>query len=142
MLTPKIQVTLGDETFTLSGLKVQEMAKVKSWTSLKNREEWWKAITEEDPDALIAAYVLVKQRKGEQVRFSDADFDLDTFDVDLVDEQGRKVMPVFEQNTDGTVKTRDDGSPIPALKDGEAQWKYVETGEPVPPTELALVSTI
>ena len=131
-------MTLGDEEFKLKGVTVQEMAKVKSWTSYKNRGEWFAAIGEEDPDALIAAYVLCKQRKGEQVRFSDVDFDLDALKGQWVDETGREVEPVLEKNKDGSFKTDKNGLPVPVLdKSGRAQWRYVDTGDAVPPVESA-----
>lgn len=137
MADPSVLLTFADEQFTLAHISVQEMMKVKGWTPYKNRREWFTAIGNEDPEALLAAYVLTKQRKGEDVRFSEVDFDLDTLGAKFVDDDGREVEPVVEKLKDGTVKTDKDGAPIPVLdKSGRPKWTYADTGEPVP-TEAA-----
>lgn len=136
-MTFALQVTLGDEQFTLAHISVQDMVKVKSWTGLKNRDEWAAAIGEEDPEALIAAYVLAKQRKGENLRFTDADFDLDSLEAAWVDDTGRRVEPLFEKNPDGSYRLNDKRLPIPVLdKTGAATWVFTDTGDPVPPTTV------
>jgi hypothetical protein len=137
MPQPTLVFTLGEEDFTLSGVSAQEMMKVQAWTTYRNRKEWFTGLQQEDPAALLAAFVLVKQRKGENVRFSDADFDLDSLAAKFVDETGREMEPVVEKNKDGTVKLDKDGAPIPVFRDGKAEWVYVDTGDPVPPTEAA-----
>ena len=52
-----------------------------------------------------------------------------------MDEAGREVEPKFELNDNGTVKTFDNGLPVPVLRDGAAVWVYSDSGEEVPPTE-------
>lgn len=138
MADPVVLIGFGDEEFALAHVTVQEMAKVKSWTAFRNRNVWFDAIRDEDPDALIAAYVLVKQRKGESVRFSEVDFDLDSLTAKLVDETGSEIEPVLERNADGSIKTDAKGQPVPALDaQGRVQWVYTSNGAPVPPTGTA-----
>lgn len=133
MADPTLVISFGDEEFRLAGLKAQEVMKVKAWTGFKNRKEWFTAISEEDPEALIAALVIVKQRKGENVRFADADFDFDDLDGKFLDEQGREVEPVMETNDDGSLRKDEKGDPIPVTDEhGAQQWRTVETGEVLP----------
>lgn len=132
-----LRITMGDETFTLAHITVQEMAKVQTWTGFKNRRQWQAEIGQEDPNALIAAYVLSRRRRGEDVRFSDVDFDLDSLEVTFVDEAGREVEPLFEKDADGAYRLQD-GIPIPVLDGtGEPTWIYTDTGTPVDPTPAA-----
>ena len=142
-MEPTLVVVLGDEEFPMAGVTVQEMYRVTSTTSYKNRQAWFAGIRNDEPEALIAAYMLAKSRKGETVRFADADFDMDDLSAKLVDESGREVEPVLEKNPDGSLKftKNDDGSqgdPIPVLDgQGRAQWIYTDSGDPVVPTEAA-----
>ena len=142
-MEPTLVVTLGDVEFPMSGVTLQEMYKVTSTTRYKNKREWFAAIQDDEPEALIAAYVMAKARAGETVRFNDANFDLDDMAAKLVDETGREVEPVLEKNPDGSLKftENDDGSqgtPIPVLDgQGQPQWVYSDTGEPVRPTSAA-----
>lgn len=133
MADPTMVISFGDEEFRLAGLKASEMLKVKAWTGCKNRQEWFTAISDEDPEALLAALVIAKQRKGENLRFSDADFEFDDLDGKFVDDQGREVEPVLELNDDGSMKKDDAGAPIPAKDEhGHPQWRAVESGEVLP----------
>lgn len=133
MADPTIVISFGDEEFPLAHISAQEVIKVKSWTGLKNRKEWFSAMTEEDPEALVAALVIAKQRKGESIRFANTDFDFDDLDVKFVDDHGVVVEPVMETNEDGTVKTNETGQPIPSVdKDGHQQWRNVESGVVIP----------
>lgn len=130
MADPTLVLTLGDETFELLHLSAQEMLKVKGWTGFKNRQEWFAAMLEEDPEALLAGLVLSKQRKGEPIRFSEADFDLDTLDAAFINEHGQKVEPVLQTDDAGTVVLDAAGKPIPVLDErGAQQWRDVESGE-------------
>ena len=135
-----IAVTLGDEEFRLDKVTVKEVDRVCSLTSYKNKREWFDGITAEEPKATIAAYIIAKARKGEKVRWDDVDFPDDT-NARFVDETGREVEPRFETSDDGTVKTFDNGLPVPVLRDGKAVWVFSDTGEEVPPTpEVATTS--
>lgn len=138
MSDPVAVITFGDEEFSLAHVSAQEVIKVKAWTGCKNRQEWFTAITEEDPEALVAALVLAKQRKGETVRFADADFDFDDLDVKFVDDQGREVEPINQTNDDGSLKLDAQGRPLPSLdKDGKQQWRDVTSGEVIPFVQTA-----
>lgn len=133
MADPTLVITIGEEEFPLAHVTAQEVLKVKAWTGFRNRKEWFTAITDEDPEALIAALVIAKQRKGDDVRFSDADFDFDDLDGKFLDDTGRQVEPVLKQAKDGTLILDDDGKPIPVTdKNGQQQWRDVESGEVLP----------
>lgn len=135
-MEPVLTVKLGDEALSAAHLSVQDMLKVKTWTGLKSRREFFAEIIAEDPEALLAAYCIAKSRAGVEVRFSEADFDLDTLDVSLTDPDGRGVEPVLKKNKDGEPVLDANGAPIPVLDKGGAQkWVYTDTGDPVPPTE-------
>lgn len=143
-MEPTLCVKLGGESLTIKRLSVQEMLKVKSWTAgqISSRQELWEAIKAEDPEALIAAYCLAKARAGDTVRFADADFDLDSLDVTVVADNGREVEPVVQRNDQDEPRLDDNGNAIPVLNaDGSAKWRYVDTGEEVPPTETASSTT-
>lgn len=133
MADPTIVITFGTEEFPLAHVTAQEVIKVKTWTGLKNRREWFGAIGEEDPAALVAALVIAKQRKGDSIRFTDADFDFDDLDAKFIDESGRQVEPVMETNDDGSVKTDADGVPVRTVDaDGKQMWRDVESSDVVP----------
>lgn len=138
MAAPKLVVSFGDEEFALAHVTAQEVIKVKQLTGLKNRREWYVGIAEEDPEALLAALVVAKQRKGETVRFSDANFDFDDLAVKFRDEQGREVTPIMETKDDGSLALDGDGRPLPSLdEEGNQRWRDAESGEPVPFTPTA-----
>lgn len=156
MADPKLRITHDGDTFDLRGLTAKEMAKVKTETGFKNRAEFFDAITEEDPDALIAAFVIARTRKGETVRWSDVDIDLDKVEAGYYDDDDREVEPVFEtvdgelllvkRDDDGRVLKDDggnyipdpNGSPVGKRDDrGRLIWRYADTGEEVPPTGSA-----
>lgn len=148
-----LRIDFGDgQVFELAHIKASEMAKVESWTGYTNRPEWLNAISEQRTAALVAALTLAKQRAGENVRFSDVDFDMDDLKVSLVDEQGREVEPVLVTDAEGEpilvkyVRNRpakddrggyiiddEDGRPVPELdSEGQQVWRYVDSGELVP----------
>ena len=153
-MEPVLRIRHGEYTFDLRGLTAKEMAKVKTETGLKNRREFFDAITDEDPEALIAAFVIARLRAGEQVRWADVDLDLDDVEAGYYDDTDREVEPVFETVEDGSLLLikRDDsdrpvkddkgnfipdpnGSPVGKRDSkGNLLWRYVESGEPVPPT--------
>lgn len=154
MAEPVLRITHDGFSFDLRGLTAKEMAKVKTETGLKNRREFFDAITDEDPEALIAAFVLARTRAGETVRWADVDVDLDDVQAAYYDDTDREVEPVFETNEDGSLLLikRDDndrplrdergdfipdpnGSPV-GKRDarGALQWRYVDSGDLVPPT--------
>lgn len=161
MAEPVLRITHGDYSFDLRGLTAKEMAKVKAETGFANRREFFDAITDEDPNAIIAAFVLARTRNDEKVRWDDIDVDLDEVRAAYYDSTDREVEPVFETNDDGSmllVKWTDDGR---AVKDeagkyipdpngepigkrdkhGRLIWRYVDTGEEVPPTGSAETTT-
>jgi hypothetical protein len=75
------------------------------------------------------------KRQGQEVKFSEADFDLDTLDARLVAPDGREVEPKLEKNKDGTLKLDEKKQPVPVLdKKGQQIWLYADTGDVVPPT--------
>ena len=134
-----IAVTLGDEEFRLDRVTVKEVDKVCGLTSYKNKREWFDGITAEEPKATIAAYIIAKARQGVKVRWEDVDFD-DDVNARFVDDAGREVQPKLEMNDDGTVKTFDNGLPVPVMRNGSAVWVYSDTGEEVPPPEAEVAS--
>lgn len=133
MAEPTMVIRMGDEELRLDEVSAQEMVRVKTWTGLRNRAEWWRAISEEDPEALLAAYCLAKARKGEEVRYSEADFPLSSLDAWFVDDTGRQVTPQVEVDERGNVRLDEQGRPIPVLDElGRQRWVDKATGEPVP----------
>lgn len=138
MAEPVLRITHGDYTFDFRGLTAKEMAKVKTETGFTNRGEFFDAITDEDPNAMIAAFVLARTRQGETVRWGDVDVDLDTVEAGYYDDTDRQVEPVFQTDDDGSLVLDDDGDPKPSRdKQGRVIWRYVDTGEEVPPTDSA-----
>lgn len=138
MADPSVLISFGTEEFSLAHVSAQEVIKVKAWTGFKNRKEWFTAITDEDPQALVAALMIVKQRKGEDIRFSDADFDMDDLSAKFVDDQGREVEPVLKTAKDGTLILDDKGAVIPITdKAGKQQWRDVTSGDVIPFVQTA-----
>lgn len=155
MADPKLRITHDGVSFDLRGLTAKEMARVKTETGLRNRGEFFDAITDEDPDALIAAFVIARTRAGETVRWSDVDVNLDDVEAGYFDDSDREVEPVFETAGDGSlllVKRDDDGrvlkddkghyipdpngTPVGKRDDrGRLIWRYVDGSGDVPPTE-------
>lgn len=129
-----IITTMDGKEFPLTGLKLSEMVQVKAWTGYDSKNEFVRAFNSEDVTAIQAAYALVVWREtGAKPRLADLDFDLDTLDSRMVDETGQTVMLKFEQNEDGTLTLGEDKRPIVKLdKDGNPQFFYSESGEPVP----------
>lgn len=133
MAEPVVHIDFGGVVFPLSGLTANEVIKAKEWTGCRNRRDWFIAIGDEDPVAMKAALVIAKQRKGENVDFATADFDFDDIEAYFVDDQGRKVEPVFELNDDGSVKTDPDGDPIPKVgENGKPVWRDIQSGNVIP----------
>lgn len=159
-MEPVLRISYDGHHFDLRGLKAKEMAQVKTETGLRSRREFFDAITDEDPDAMIAAFALARRREGENVRWSDVDVDLDQVEAGYYDDTDREVEPVFEMDGDSLLLVkrdendrplRDDsgayirdpnGSPVGKRDEqGRLVWRYVDTGEPVPPTDSAVTSS-
>jgi len=83
-----VRLTFGEETFDVVKLMASEVAKISAWTGLGSKRAWVQALGEENIDAFRAGYTLMKQRAGEDIRFSDADFDTDLMSVIMVDVDG------------------------------------------------------
>lgn len=132
MADPTLIIKFGADEFPLSHVSAQEVIKAKTWTGCRNRRAWFTAISDEEPEALLAALVIAKQRKGEECDFAAADFDLDEIDAKFIDDAGREVEPVLVTNPDGSPKLDADGGVIPVLgADGKPQWRDV-AGNVVP----------
>ena len=143
MADPTLIVSIGAVEFPLAHVSAQEVIKAKQWTGCANRRDWFTAIVNEEPEALLAALVIAKQRAGETVTYSpDVDFNYDDVSAKFVDDQGREVEPVLELKPDGTVRLDDAGKPIPVLDEhGEQQWRDVKTGDVTPFGDLASKKT-
>lgn len=137
MADPVLRITHGDDSFDLRGLTAQEMAKVKTETGFRNRQEFFDAITDEDPAAILAAFLLARIRKGEKPRWDDIDVNLDDVIAGFYDDTGRQVEPVIQTDDDGRPVLRD-GVPVGERDEqGNLKWRYVDSGDPVPPTGSA-----
>lgn len=133
MADPTLIITFGEDEFPLAHVTAQEVMKVKAWTGCRNRRDWYNAISEEEPGALIAALVIARQRKNIPADFATADYDLDEIQAKFLDDAGREVEPVLVENPDGSPKLDADGAVIPVLAaDGKPQWREVTTGTVVP----------
>jgi len=128
-----IVVEVGGETLALSTPTVQEVREVKRWTGFASKGDWFSAIIREDADALLAAYVIAKRRKGERADYDDAtDFPADTT-AKWTDGGGREVRPILEENPDGTLKLDPRGNVIPVLdEEGNQKWRDAESGNVIP----------
>jgi hypothetical protein len=124
MAQPVLHIGFGDGTeFALARLSAQEVIKAKTWIGCRNMADWFNQISEGEPEALLAAMVIAKQRKGENVDYATADFCYDDLSARFVDDAGREVEPVFEENPDGTTKLVD-GRPVPKFDGkGEPMWR-------------------
>jgi hypothetical protein len=124
MADPTLIITFGADEFPLAHVTAQEVIKAKAWGGYRNRRMWFTAISDEEPEALLAALVVAKQRKGENVDFASADFDLDAIEAKFIDDAGREVEPVLVLNADGSPKLDEDGGVIPVLgEDGKPKWR-------------------
>lgn len=133
MADPTLIITFGSDEFPLAHVTAQEVIKAKTWTGCRNRRAWFAAISDEEPEAIIAALVIAKQRKGEQADFSTADIDLDEINAKFIDDRGREVEPVLVENADGSPKLDKDGDVIPVLgADGRPTWRDVSDGQVIP----------
>lgn len=114
------RVQFGDEHFDVVHLMASEVAKIKAWTGHPSKQAWIKALLEGDIEAFQAAYVLMKQRDGVEVRIANADFDTDDLKLTLVHTPtGREI--------------EDD----PEASPGSSGVRFVDDGAPVPPPEAA-----
>jgi hypothetical protein len=133
MADPTLIITFGADEFPLSHVSAQEVIKAKMWTGCRNRRAWFNAIGDEEPEALLAALVIAKQRKGEPVDYATVDFDLDGIDAKFIDDGGREVEPVFMTDSEGAVMKDSSGAPIAVTdKNGKPQWRDVATGTVIP----------
>lgn len=133
MADPSLIITFGEDEFPLSHVTAQEVIKVKTWTGVRNRRAWYQAISDEEPEALVAALVIARLRKNIPADFATADYDLDEIQAKFIDDAGREVEPVLLLKDDGSPKLDDDGAVIPVLgSDGKPQWREVTSGNVVP----------
>lgn len=134
MAQPVLHIGFGDGTeFALARLSAQEVIKAKTWIGCRSMADWFNQIAEGEPEAMLAAMVIARQRKGEQVDYATADFFYDDLSARFFDEAGREVEPVFEENDDGSTKMDDAGRPVPKFDGkGEPMWRDVTSGVVVP----------
>lgn len=157
---PVHRITADDGThFDLADLMSDEMAQIKSWTGCKNRAEFYDALRQEDPDAITAAFTLVKRRNGEpDAAFRGTRVNLDRLvwtrvvddrPVDLIVEERDGEPLIVQLDKKGDPLTDDQGAYLdPTYADdeirgfvllktpeGHLRWRYVDTGEEVRPTE-------
>lgn len=161
MADPVLRVTSGDQHFDFAGLMAHEMVQVQKWTGIEKRREFHKAIRDEVPSAVLAAFTLVEWRAAgtdDPPRWGSAKVDLDALAwswhvdgraVDMVvetDDDGRKLLAVLDERgnpkRDGDGFVEPTGDPdervgvVPILDDeGNTQWRYADTGEDIRPTE-------
>jgi len=129
-----VRLTFGEETFDVVKLMASEVAKISAWTGLGSKRAWVQALGEENIDAFRAGYTLMKQRAGEDIRFSDADFDTDLMSVIMVDVDGREIEPDLVLDDDGDPVVGPKGRPVFVQRDGQDAWRYADDKSPVPPT--------
>ena len=130
-----VRLTFGDDVFDVVGLMASEVAKISLWTGLASKRAWISALGDEDIEALRAGKALMLQRRGEDVRFSDVDFDTDTVTVAMADGvTGREIDPVLVLDDDGEPKLDKKGRPSFVQVDGRDAWRFTDDGSPVPPT--------
>ena len=167
LVIPVRRVTIGDLYFDLANLMSDEMEQVSIWTggAYKNRQEFYAALGDEIPPAIVAAMHLAKWRKtGEKPRYDDK------WRVNLDDIQwmrhvgGRAVDVKMEKDADGSpllVVVDAKGEPVKDGKnyklptgdeaenvgfalhkddDGNLSWYYTDTGEDVRPTKAPATS--
>lgn len=155
---PVHRVTAGEDHFDLAGLMSDEMAQVKAWTGHKNRAEFYQAMQDEDPDALTAAFSLVKWRKESKLpRWGEVRVCLDDLrwsrvvdnrQVELIAEErdGKPLIVQVDGNGDPLKEgdsylepTGADGEKLgfvlPKTPEGHLRWRFTDTGEDVRPTE-------
>lgn len=139
MSSPTLVITIGDEEFKMSPPTVQEVIQVEEWTGFSSWPVWDIAIRAQNARALLAAYGIVKRRKGEPFDFATAGQDLPASVVGkYVTDTGREVDIVMQTNADGSVIHDKDGNALAVLdSDGKPQWRDVESGAVVPFGETA-----
>jgi hypothetical protein len=138
-ITPVIRLKFGEDTFDVVKLMASEVSKIQLWTGFGSKREWISQLGEENIDAFRAGYTLMLQRRGENVKFSEVDFDTDTLEAQSVDgRNGREIEPVLVLDEDGDPKLNGKGEPIPVRDErGDVTWRYTDDGSAVPPTEQA-----
>lgn len=136
-MDPVLVVTVGGEDFRLENPSVQDVRDVKHWTGgeFASKQAWFSAIIREDADALLAAYVIAKRRKGVQVTWEDVtksqSFSAD-IEAKFVDGD-REVEAVVERNDDDSPKVDARGNLIPVLDaEGRQTWRDVTSGQVIP----------
>jgi hypothetical protein len=130
---PVLRVTFGDRTFDVVKLMASEVSKIQLWTGLASKNAWITALGQENIDAYKAAFTLMCQRAGEELRFSDADFDTDELRVDWIDPAtGGGVHLLLKTDEDGAQVLDKDGDPLPVMEDGSPVWLFDDTEERVP----------
>lgn len=138
-MKPVVRITFGAESFDVVKLMASEVAKIQAWTGLSSKNAWIQALGQQDIDAYRAGYTLMLQRRGDDIRFSDADFDTDDMDVVMIEaSSGREVEPILQLDDEGDPIVNSKGRPV-TVKDakGDDCWKYTDDGSPVPPTSEA-----
>lgn len=164
---PINRVTIGDLYFDLAALMSDEMEQVSIWTggAYKNRQEFYAALREELPRAVVAALHVAKWRKtGEKPRYDDK-WRVNLDDIRWSRHVGGKAVDVsMEKDSDGAplvvvvdakgqpvrdgknykLPTGDEGEKVGFIlhkdEDGNLRWYYVDTGEDVRPTQMPATS--
>lgn len=136
---PVIRLKFGEDTFDVVKLMASEVSKIQMWTGLGSKREWISAIGREDIDAFRAGFTLMKQRAGEDVRFSEVDFDTDEMEAVMIHPPtGREIEPVLVVDDDGAPLLNDKGQPqVQKDQAGADCWRFVDDESPVPPTDEA-----
>ncbi|MGZ4663722.1 MAG: hypothetical protein ACXV5Q_01380 [Frankiaceae bacterium] len=138
-IQPVVRVSFGDEHFDVVNLMATDVRKIRAWTGCSNKQAWLQALGEQDIDAITAAYVLMRQRRGESIRFDDADFDTDDLTIDTLDPKTeRPISPKWVLDAEGEPALNSKNQPVPE-KDAHGQpvWTFDDDGSTVPPTSKA-----
>lgn len=98
----KIRIEDAFYDFDAERLMLSEALAVKTYTGM-SIPEWQKALEQFDPSAVQALAWLLKKRNGEDVRFSDVDFNLAEFEV--IADEGEAADP-----TSGVTTPAESGS--------------------------------
>lgn len=155
---PIHRLTHDKEHFDLADLWSDEMAQVKSWTGFSNRQEFYQALQNEDADAVVAAFSLVKWRAENKVpRWSEVRVNMNALAWSRI--VGDREVAVLLEERDGkplVVQVDKNNEPIKDAKggyldptgaddervgfallktdEGYLRWKFTDTGEEVRPT--------
>lgn len=82
--------------FEADRLMLKEAMAVKTYTGM-GVTDWNKALEEFDPNAIAALVWILKKRAGEDVRFSDLDFNL--ADLEILSDEGEVADPTSGATT-------------------------------------------